>query len=78
MTATKGTINCSRCEKLKSIITWLVQEVREADATVGEAFYDMCQKAQRRMKDEVEIGEGGGLHASRRAGSPRSKRDKSC
>jgi hypothetical protein len=40
---------CTSCQKLKSIVLWLIEKIRDVDAVSGEACYDMCQEAQRRL-----------------------------
>ena len=45
----KATSDCKGCAKLRSIISWMIERIREVDATSGEACYDMCQEVQRRI-----------------------------
>lgn len=43
--------SCVKCAKLKELVLWLIDKIRDVDAVSGEACYDMCQEAQRRMSD---------------------------
>lgn len=44
-----ATSDCKSCDKLRSIISWMIERIREVDAVSGEACYDMCQEVQRRI-----------------------------
>lgn len=45
---------CASCQRLKSIVLWLIEKIRDVDAVSGEACYDMCQEAQRRLGNECK------------------------
>jgi len=51
MTEQKARNECKGCARLSSIISHIIEKIREIDATSGEACYDLCQLVQRRMGD---------------------------